>query len=155
MAVQEILLLQPIANLGDEGDRVKVRAGYARNFLLPQSMAIPVSRANRRQVEALQKRRDARKAQELGHAQELAQKLEALSLAFVVKTGEGGKMFGAITAMDLLERLKQEGVELDRKQVSLHTPVKSLGRHTTKVKLHPEVQLELAFDVVSENPIED
>jgi len=154
MALSEILLVKPVENLGGEGDQVKVRAGYARNYLLPRGIAVPLTTANRKQVEALKKRRAEREAQELGGAQELAKKLEKKSLAFAVKTGEGGKMFGAITANDIHEKLAADGLEIDKKRIHLHTPVKTLGQHTVKIKLHADVTVELNFDVVSENPIE-
>ncbi len=153
MAYSEILLLKPVENLGAEGDQVKVRAGYARNFLLPRQIAAPLTAANRKQVEALKKRRAERESQEIQGAQEIAKKLEKASIAFAVKTGEGGKMFGAITAADLHEKLVQAGIELDRKKIHLHTPVKTLGKHEVKIKLHAEISVDLSFDVVSENPI--
>jgi large subunit ribosomal protein L9 len=154
MPTSEVLLLKPVEGLGGEGDQVKVRAGYARNFLLPRKIGLPVTQANRKQVEALKKRRALREAEDLSGAQALAQKLEKMGgMAFAVKTGEGGKMFGAITAADLHERLVAGGVTIDRKRIHLHTPVKTLGKHTVKVKLHADVSVELAFDVVSENPI--
>ena len=153
MAHSEILLVKPVDNLGGEGDQVKVRAGYARNFLLPSGMALPVTNANRKQVEALKKRRAEREAKELSGAQELAKKLEKTSLAFAVTTGEGGKMFGSITAGDLYDKLVGAGIEIERKRIQLHTPVKALGKHTVKVKLHADITVELPFDVVSENPI--
>lgn len=155
MANTEILLLKPVDGLGGEGDQVKVRAGYARNFLLPQGYAAPLTVANRKRVEALKKRRAEREATELSRAQELAGQLEKVSVAFAVKTGEGGKMFGAITAADLHAKLVEAGIELDRRRIHLHTPVKTLGKHEVKIKLHAEVSVELAFDVVSENPIEE
>jgi ribosomal protein L9 len=154
MALSEILLVKPVENLGGEGDQVKVRAGYARNYLLPRGIAVPLTSANRKQVESLKKRRAEREAQELGGAQELAKKLEKKSLAFAVKTGEGGKMFGAITANDIHEKLAADGLEIDKKRIHLHTPVKTLGQHSVKIKLHADVTVELNFDVVSENPIE-
>ncbi|MBK8857646.1 MAG: 50S ribosomal protein L9 [Opitutaceae bacterium] len=154
MAYSEVLLVKPVEGLGGEGDQVKVRAGYARNFLLPRNIAVPLTAANRKQVEALKKRRAVREAEELGGAQELAKKLEKTSLAFAVKTGEGGKMFGAITSADIHGKLVAAGFDLDRKRIHLHTPVKTLGQHTVKVKLHPEVSVDLNFDVVSENPID-
>jgi large subunit ribosomal protein L9 len=154
MAYSEVLLVKPVDGLGGEGDQVKVRAGYARNFLLPRSIAVPLTTANRKQVEALKKRRAVREAEELTGAQELAKKLEKVSLAFAVKTGEGGKMFGAVTAADVHDKLVAGGIEIDKKRIHLHTPVKTLGQHSVKVKLHPEVTVELNFDVVSENPIE-
>jgi len=154
MAHNEILLLRPVDGLGGEGDQVKVRAGYARNFLLPQKFAVPVTRANRRQVDALKQRRAAREAHELAGAQELAKNLEKASLAFAVKTGEGGKMFGAITVNDLHDKLTAAGFAIEKKRIHLYTPVKTLGQHTVKIRLHADVTVDLAFDVVSENPIE-
>ena len=154
MAYSEVLLVKPVEGLGGEGDQVKVRAGYARNFLLPRHIAVPLTAANRKQIEALKKRRAVREAEELGGAQELAKKLEKTSLAFAVKTGEGGKMFGAITSADIHAKLAAAGIDLDKKRIHLHTPVKTLGQHTVKVKLHADVTVELSFDVVSENPIE-
>ena len=154
MAISEILLVKPVDNLGGEGDQVKVRAGYARNYLLPRGIAVPLNASNRKRVEALRKRRAEREASELAGAQELAKKLEKTSLAFAVKTGEGGKMFGAITGNDIHDKLAASGLEIDKRRIHLHTPVKALGQHTVKVKLHPDVTVELNFDVVSENPIE-
>ena len=154
MAHTEILLVKPVEGLGGEGDQVKVRAGYARNFLLPRKIAVPLTAANRKHVDALKKRRAEREQSELSGAQELAKKLEKTSLAFAVKTGEGGKMFGAITAQDIHEKLTAAGVVIDKKRIHLHTPVKTLGKHEVKVKLHADVSIDLSFDVVSENPIE-
>jgi large subunit ribosomal protein L9 len=154
MAHSEVLLVKPVEGLGGEGDQVKVRAGYARNFLLPRNVAVPVTKANRKQVEALKRRRGEREATELNGAQELANKLEKASLAFAVTTGEGGKMFGSVTAADLHDKLTAAGFTIDRKKILLHTPVKTLGKHTVKVKLHADVSVELPFDIVSENPIE-
>jgi len=155
MAYSEILLVKPVDGLGGEGDQVKVRAGYARNFLFPRSVAVPVTKSNRKQVEALKKRRAEREAQELAGAQELGKRIAAVSLAFAVKTGEGGKMFGAITATDIHDKLTEAGIDLDKKRIHLYTPAKTLGKHSVKVKLHPEVTIELDFDIVSENPIVD
>lgn len=155
MATANLLLLKPVENLGDEGDEVTVKAGYARNYLLPSGIAIPVTRANRKQMEVLRARAEERRKQQLERAQELGEKLAKISIAFAVQTGPGGKMFGAVTAQDLLNRLQEEGVELDKKQVSLYTPVKSLGKHSTRIRLHPEVSVDFEFEVVSENPIEE
>jgi large subunit ribosomal protein L9 len=154
MAYNEILLLKPVDGLGGEGDQVKVRAGYARNFLLPGGLAVPLTQSNRKQVDALKKRRAEREAHELSGAQALGQKLEKAHLdAFVVKTGEGGKMFGAITAADVHDKLTAAGYAIDRKRIHLFSPIKTLGQHTVKVKLHSDVTVEVPFDVVSENPI--
>lgn len=154
MANCEILLVKPVENLGGEGDQVKVRAGYARNYLLPRGIAVPLTGANRKQVEALKKRRAERESHELNGAQDLAKKLEKTSLAFAVKTGEGGRMFGAITATDIHDKLVAAGFTIEKRRIHLHTPVKTLGQHTVKIKLHADVSVDLSFDVVSENPIE-
>jgi large subunit ribosomal protein L9 len=153
MAHQEILLIKPVEGLGAEGDQVKVRAGYARNFLLPRAIAVPLTSSNRKQIEALKKRRAEREIQELSGAKEIAAKLGQTRIAFAMKTGEGGRMFGAVTANDIHEKLAQAGLEIDRRKIQLHTPVKTLGQHTVKIRLHAEVTVELNFDIVSENPI--
>ncbi|MSU49468.1 MAG: 50S ribosomal protein L9 [Opitutus sp.] len=154
MANREVLLVKPVDGLGGEGDQVKVRAGYARNFLLPRGIAVPLTGANRKQVDALKKRRAEREQSELNGAQDVAKKLEKTSLAFAVKTGEGGRMFGAITAQDIHEKLVAAGFTIEKKRVHLFTPVKALGKHTVKIKLHTDVSVDVPFDVVSENPIE-
>lgn len=155
MAHSEILLLQPVDGLGGEGEQVRVRAGYARNFLFPRKLAMPLTTANRKQIEALQKAREAREARELEAAQALAEKVAQVRIAIAVKTGGAGKMFGAVTAAEVHAKLVEAGVEIDRKRVQLQAPIKTLGQHTTSIRLHPEVTAELSFDVVSENPIEE
>jgi len=153
MAHSEILLLKPVENLGGEGDQVRVRAGYARNFLLPRKLAIPLTESNRKQIEALRKARTKREESELDAAQKLAAKIESTRIAIAVKTGEGGRMFGAVTAADIHTKLTEAGVEIDRKKIHVYTPIKTLGQHSTKIRLHADVQVEFSFDVVSENPI--
>lgn len=155
MATTEILLLKPVDNLGGEGDQVKVKAGYARNYLLPQKVALPITQANRKYVESLKKARSMREAKELDKAQEIKGRIEKLNLVFTVKTRDEGRMFGAVTAGDLLARMATEGIELDKKQVSLYTPVKSLGKHSTKIRLHPDVSFDFEFEVVSEDQPKD
>ncbi len=154
MANHEVLLLKPVDGLGAEGDQVKVRAGYARNYLLPQGMAMPLTQANRKRVEALKKARTAREAKELDGASALAKQIEKTAIAFAVKTGEGGKLFGAVTANDIHEKLAAAGINVEKRRIHLGQPVKTLGKHEVKIRLHPEVSVELTFDVVSENPIE-
>ena len=153
MATSKVLLLKHVENLGGEGDQVSVKAGYARNFLYPQKVAIPVTKSNKKQIEALLKARVVREAKELENAQALAKAFEGMSIAFAVKTGDGGKMFGSVTAADLIARIAENGLELPRKAVHLSHPVKELGKHTAKIKLHNDVRFEFSFEVVSENPI--
>lgn len=155
MANNQVLLLQPIKGLGSEGDTVTVRAGYARNFLLPRKLALPITQANKKHVESLLKAREAREQKEFEDSRTLGEKIASTNIAIAVKTGEGGKMFGAVTANDLIERLKEEGIVLVKKQLGLPAPIKELGTHTSAVKLHADVECELKFEVVSENPIEE
>ena len=154
MANSEVLLLKPVDGLGAEGDQVKVRAGYARNYLLPQGKAVPVTQANRKHVESLKKARALREAKELDGAQALAKQIEKAGIAIAVKTGEGGKLFGAVTANDIHAKLTAAGINVEKRRIHLGQPIKTLGKHEVKIKLHPEVSVELTFDVVSENPIE-
>ena len=154
MAHHEVLLLKPVEDLGAEGDQVKVRAGYARNFLLPQGKALPLTQSNRKQVDALKRARAIRESKELDGAQELARKLEKTAIAIAVKTGEGGKLFGAVTANDLHDKLVAAGVTIEKRRIHLGQPVKTLGKHEVKIKLHADVTVDLSFEVVSENPIE-
>ena len=155
MATAEILLLEPILGLGNEGDTVTVKAGYARNFLFPQKKAVAITQANRKRIENLVKRRELREANELTQAKELSDKVLNTSIAIAVKTGKGGKMFGAVTVNDLLKHLSEAGIDLERKQIHLSDPIKVLGQHRIPIKLHSEVTVELAFEVVSENPIDE
>ena len=154
MANHEILLLKPVDGLGAEGDQVKVRAGYARNYLLPQGKAVPLTVANRKRVEALKKARRLREVQELDGAQALAKQIQKVGIAIAVKTGEGGKLFGAVTSNDIHEKLVAAGITIEKRRIHLGDPIKTLGKHEVKIKLHAEVSVELSIDVVSENPIE-
>lgn len=155
MATSKVLLVKPVEDLGGEGDQVSVKAGYARNFLYPQKLAIPVTKANTKQIEALIKARAVREAKELESAEAVAKAIEGMSIAFAVKTGEGGKMFGSVTVADLHAKIAEGGVDLPKKAIHLAHPVKELGKHTAKIKLHKDVKVEFSFEVVSENPIDD
>lgn len=155
MATQEVLLLQPVANLGAEGEAVHVKSGYARNFLLPRKLAVPMNQSNRRYLDALDQRRAQRERDEMADAERLASQIKKSSIAIAVKTGEGGKMFGSVTAANIVDRLKEDGIEIKKKQLSLSSPIKELGRHTLDVKLSADIQVKLNIEVVSENPIEE
>ena len=155
MAFTEVLLIKPVDGLGAEGEQVRVRAGFARNFLLPQGIALPVNRSNTKYVEALKKAREVREARDLEVANETAAKLAAIKLVFAVNTGEGGKIFGAISTAEISAKLVEHGIEIERKRIHLgQGPVKLLGKHTTSIRLHGSVMVEQEFEVVSENPIE-
>ena len=153
MANSEVLLVEPVAGLGNEGDQVTVKAGYARNYLLPNKKAVPVNRSNRKQIEALKARRSEREAKELENAKSEAEKLVGTQIGIAVKTGESGRMFGAVTTVHIQEKLAEAGFQIDRKRIHLDQPIKELGQHPFTVKLHADVEVECKIDVVSENPI--
>ena len=155
MASTEILLVEHIENLGSEGDVVKVRPGFARNYLLPQKKAVPLNHANKKRLDALKVARAARETDELQNSQEIANKLKDTKIAVAVKTGKGGKLFGSVTANQILEKLSEKGFIVDKKHVSSFSPIKKLGVTNVTISLHKDVETELQVEVVSENPIED
>mgnify|MGYP001365765062 CR=1 FL=1 len=148
MATANVLLIKPVEGLGAEGDEAKVKAGFARNYLVPQKLAVPLTVANRKQIEALKKAREAREAKDKQLAEEMKAKIEDVHVAVQVRAGAEGKMFGAVTAQDLYDHLTRDGLELDRKKVQIKTPIKTLGKHITQIKLHPEVVVDFEFEVV-------
>ena len=154
MANTEILLLEKIDNLGLEGDIVKVKAGFARNFLLPRRKAVPLNLSNKKRLDALMIARAARESEELQNAQEVASKLESISLAIAVKTGSGGKLFGSVTSQQIVDKLKEQGFIVDKRHFKNFNPIKDLGKMEVHLQLHQEVVVNLTVEVVSENPIE-
>jgi len=154
MANTEILLLEKIDKLGLEGDIVKVKAGFARNFLLPRKKAVPLNLSNKKRLDALMIARAARESEELQNAQEVASKLESISLAIAVKTGSGGKLFGSVTSQQIVDKLKEQGFIVDKRHFKNFNPIKDLGKMEVHLQLHQEVVVNLTVEVVSENPIE-
>lgn len=152
MATTEVLLLKYLENLGGEGETVKVRAGYARNFLFPRKLAIILSKAGEKQIAALKRARAMREERELNEANQVAEQLSKLAIVVAVKTGENGKMFGAVTPADICAKIAEGGVEVDKKKIGAQS-IKELGRHIIKIRLHKDVEYELPVEVVSENPI--
>lgn len=140
----EVILKSKINGLGAEADVVKVRPGYARNYLLPRGFAMPATAAYKHQIEQLKKSRAEREANELNEANELAKQLNKMTLTFQMTAAGGqGKIFGSITSQDILERLSKEEVSLDKKQLRLDHPLKEKGSHALEVVLHPEVKATL------------
>ncbi len=149
MAV-EVLLMDAVPGLGIEGDVVNVADGYARNYLFPKGMASEVSEGKKRQIEKKRTERLELMKKEQGAAEELAKKFENLSCTLAVKTAESGKMFGSVTAAQILEKLAEEGVKLDRNQIKLDAPLHELGVFDVVINLHPEVQTTLKVWIVEE-----
>ena len=150
MATTQIILTEKIASLGAEADVVKVRRGYARNFLVPQGKALEVTPATLKRINVLKAKRAEREANELNEAEELARKINKLKLNLELETGANGKAFGSITATDLAERLKSElggKIEIDRHRIHLEKPIKETGTHEVQVKLHADVVAKLTVNV--------
>lgn len=154
MATTEVLLVEHIQKLGSEGDIVKVRPGFARNYLIPQKKALPLNLANMRRLDALKQSRAMRESEELQKAQEIATKLREVKIAVAVKTGSGGKLFGSVTSNHILEKLSESGFTMDKKHFVSFSPIKELGKQNVTLQLHKEVEAEVEVEVVSENPIE-
>jgi large subunit ribosomal protein L9 len=154
MPKTEVILTHNIVGLGAESDQVKVAAGYARNYLLPQGLAIPLTSANKRRLEALKQRRAQRESDELNHMTELSRSLAKLVALVTVKTGEDGKMFGSVTAGTIADQLKtQFDVALDKKKIHLEHPIRTLGEHEVELRLHHDVVTTLKVRVESSTPI--
>jgi large subunit ribosomal protein L9 len=153
MAKTEVILIQNIVGLGGESDLVKVAAGYARNYLFPQGLAVPVTATNKRRIEALKKRRAEREAHEFNTMTELSKSISKLIAVLQVKTGDDGKMFGAVTAGTIADQLKtQFDIALDKRKIHLEHPIKTLGEHDVELRLHAEVTATLKVRVESSTP---
>ena len=152
MAKKEVILVKPVAGLGGESDRFQVAAGYARNYLIPQGLAIPATAANKRQLEALKARRLNREMCELNAATELSSSLSKLILTLKARTGERGRLFGSVSASHIAAELKQQfDVDVDRRKIHLENPIKELGEYVVELKLHGKVAAELRVKVESAN----
>lgn len=154
MAKTEVILTHNIVGLGGESDQVKVAAGYARNYLFPQRLAIPLSSGNKRRLEALRQRRAEREAHEFNTMTELSKGLTKLVCVVKVKAGEDGKMFGTVTAGQIADELKHQfDVTLDKRKIHLDHPIKTLGEHEVQLNLHAEVKSTLKLRVESTTPV--
>ncbi len=154
MAKTEVILTHNIVGLGGESDQVKVAAGYARNYLFPQGLAIPLTAANKRRIEALRQRRAEREAHELNTMTELSRSLSKLICLITVKTGEDGKMFGTVTSGMIADQLKtQFNVSLDKKKIHLDQPIRALGDHEIELRLHQDVATTLKVRIESSTPL--
>ena len=153
MPKTEVILTHNIVGLGGESDQVKVAAGYARNYLFPQGLAIPLTGANKRRIEALRQRRAERENHELTTMTDLAKALSKLTVLIKAKTGEDGKMFGSVTSGTIADELKHQfDVTLDKRKIHLAHPIRTLGDHEVELRLHAEVTTNLKVRVESTTP---
>lgn len=142
-ATMKVILLQDIENLGEVGDVVDVANGYGRNFLVPRGLAIAATAKNKRQLEHQQHIRAHRIARARQEAETFAGELQGVTCQFTRKAGDEGRLFGSVTSMDIAEKLKEAGIEVDRRRIQLEQPIKSLGEFVVPVRLRPEVMAEL------------
>ena len=154
MAKTEVILTQHIVGLGGESDNVRVAAGYARNYLFPQRLAVPVTSANKRQIESLKQKRAEREAHEFNHMTDLSKALSKLICVIKVKAGDDGKMFGSVTTGMIADELKHQfDITLEKRKIHLDHPIKALGEHEVELRLHTEVKGTLKVRVESLTPV--
>lgn len=148
MATVDVILKEKIEGLGAEADVVKVKRGYARNFLVPQGRAMEATKGNLRQVEQLKEIRAKREAEEIADAENAATRLKKLRLSIELSIGQGGKAFGSVTTADIADLINEKSkLEIDRHQILLDSPIKSLGSYDIPVKLHPDVEAAITVRV--------
>jgi large subunit ribosomal protein L9 len=146
----EVILREDIDKLGNRGEVVKVAAGYARNFLLPRRMAVAATDSNKKIVEQERQAHLRREAKEQGAAADLGKLLSAVELTIAQKAGESDQLFGSVTAADISAALEKQGYTIDRREVILEDPIKTLGDYKVTLKLHREVSVEIPVHVVKE-----
>jgi len=147
MAQAQVILREKIDGLGAEADVVKVRSGYARNFLIPQGKAFEATKGNLRHIEALKASRTRREAEELATARELATKIAKTRPKFVLEVGHSGKAFGSVTTIDIHKELEASGIVIDRTAIQLDKPIKKTGKTEVDIKLHADVSAVLTVNV--------
>src|SRR3989338_4455581 len=143
----EIILTSNVKDLGSEGDQIKVAGGFARNYLLPQNLAVVADEASKKRIESLRLKKTERERAELAAAQENVKKLEKLTLALQAPLGEQKKLFGSITARDIAKSLSEKGFEVDRKQIEIESPIRKAGQYEVTVKLHADVSARVKIKV--------
>ena len=148
--MMKVILVQLVENLGEIGDVVEVANGYGRNYLIPRGLAIAATAKNKRQIEHEHHLREHRIARARQNAQAFANELQEVSCRFTRKSGDEGKLFGSVTAMDIAEKLKEAGFEIDRRHIQLDQPIKSLGEFAVPIRLRPEVTAELKIHIEPE-----
>jgi large subunit ribosomal protein L9 len=146
----EVILRQDVEKLGSRGQVVKVASGYARNFLLPNKIAVPATDANRKIVEQERQAHLRKEAKQKGEAEDLAKLVNGVSLTIVQKAGENDQLFGSVTSKDIVEALAAQNFEIDRRKIHLDEPIKQLGEYKIPVRLHKDVTAEIAVRVVKE-----
>jgi large subunit ribosomal protein L9 len=146
----DVILREDVKSLGKAGELVRVKPGYARNFLLPQGLAFEATEGNKKRIAAETRARGARDQAERTEAERFAATLGAVTLTLKGKAGEEGKLFGSITSQDIAEALAAQGHQVDKRRIELEHPIKTVGHHTVAVRLHSEVHAEVRVSVIAE-----
>jgi large subunit ribosomal protein L9 len=146
----DVILRADVKSLGKAGELVRVKPGYARNYLLPRGLAFEATEGNKKRIAAETRARGARDQAERTEAERFAAALGATALTLKGKAGEEGKLFGSITAQDIADALAAQGHQVDRRRIELEHPIKTVGHHTVAVRLHSEVHAEVRVSVVAE-----
>lgn len=146
----EIILREDVQHVGKAGEIVKVKDGYARNYLLPKGLAYPATDANKKRVTYESERLAKQRAAEKSDAETEATRLAEVRLSFAVKVGEEDKLYGSVTASDIQRELEALGIHIDKRKIDLPEPLRTLGEFRVGVKIHPEVRPELLVSVVRE-----
>jgi large subunit ribosomal protein L9 len=148
--MMEVILREDIKTLGKAGELVRVKPGYARNFLLPRGLAYEATEGNKKRIAAEGKARATRHASERAEAEQAAAVLGGVTLALTAKAGEGDRLFGSITAQDIADALAARGHQVDKRKIELEHPIKQLGTHSVSIRLHPEVHAAVTVTVAAE-----
>jgi large subunit ribosomal protein L9 len=148
--MMEVILREDVQSLGKAGQLVKVKPGYARNFLLPRGLAFEATAGNKKRIEAEAKARATKANAEKAASEQLAARLGSITLAMRGKAGDEGKLFGSITAQDIADALAAEGFSVDKRKLELEHPIKTIGFHSVMVRLQPEVHAEVRVNIVPE-----
>ncbi|MHC1711476.1 MAG: 50S ribosomal protein L9 [Solidesulfovibrio sp.] len=151
----ELILRADVENLGRLGDKVAVKPGYGRNYLIPQGLAMMASDANMRRFENERKKLQAKRDSLVSAAQALSDKLAAATIVIEVRVGEGDKLYGSVTSGIIADKLAEQGVEIDRKKIVLDDPIRSLGHYEIEVKLLPELRGKVQVSVVRQGGHEE
>ena len=146
----QIILRQAIENLGNPGEVVEVKSGYARNYLLPHGLAYEATPGNLKRIAAERQRLEAAENTRRDGAKDLAKRIEEVSLTFSARVGDEGKLFGSITAADIAHQLEAQGIPVEKRQVDLHEPIKTLGVFRVPVRLHADVHPEVRVWVIKQ-----
>ena len=146
----EVILRQSVDNLGQPGDVVTVSPGYARNYLLPRGVAYAATDGNKKRIAQEKARLQAAEAQRRESAEELAKRLEEVSITFSARVGDEGKLFGSVTTADIAEQLAAQGFEIEKRQIDLSEPIKALGVYRIPVRLHADVRPEIKIWVIKQ-----